>query len=497
MTFKRDVLFWGFSLVFTLACAVYLQLPYARVGDSLVKTIQADSIVKNGFAGEELRYPARSLDPEFAFYPFGPPYRADIGDRHVGQYPVALSYLMAPMTLFPGVEYLAAFSLAWLFALLAFLRYYWGFSVWALLFVFLGTYLLPLSLDVSENSLMVFLNTVGVSWILGRRDDQDLRLVFAGGFVAGLSVWLRLEAIPFMTVFLLAYLFACGLRSVQVWRRVIVAGLAFSIPVVLFLLFNLMDYGHVLGPRFSQNYGVEETGVIEQLRRAFVLTFGGGYKVGLFAYLPVFLLVVGYFAFPRNFRTLSAPLRVLYISGVAFIPVAGLLAPNDGVMNIGPRYLVLSVIPLMTVTVHFWNEIRSSASTPLQWVNRLVVAYSVVVTLVVIVLFGGGIRQLKGYRAYFESAGADIWLFDEATCGFFGLGYFERPILCLSPSGDVRRLVGRLKEQAAGKTLAVFARSADEDPRLTELNRAFGGRGRKGFREVQARLYLIDAATTR
>lgn len=455
-----EILFWAGLIAFIGMVLLTVDLRYGRISDSLLKVIQSRSLIENGFQSEELIYPARNLDPDFNHYVFRNVFHVRIGERNLGQYPVFLSAFLAPFTIFPGMDYLAHISVLIYLAALLFLRYWWKLSIPAMIFAALATYYLPASLDVSEHPLFILLNIFGTSFFLKGMEKEKIGYLIIGGMLNGLSVWLRLEAIPYMAVLLGVTLILYGIRSKKQWMNVVTGGLAFSLIVVLFFIFNYVDYGHIMGPRFFQNFHPGTTSLATRLKRFLVIAFYGGFKVGFFLYIPLFLVLTIYYAIPRNFLKLERNYKVLFVTGIAFLVLAAWIAPNDGVTNFGPRYVELSIFPFLPLLGGFWNDTLRNGSKVIRilWrsVNGILVTFSILITLFGIAIYKTSADQLKEHQRFFNSTKSDIWVFDRKSCGFMGMEYFNKKIVCVASTKRLNDLISRMHEEEPGKRFAYF-----------------------------------------
>lgn len=503
--FTREFTLWAGILSVLFVIGGLISFHHGLIADSLLKTIQAYSLIHNDFQSESLYYPARDFDPSFDFFIFQDAFLVELGDRYLGVYPVFLSFILSPFVLLLGVSNLVLVNFALYLGTLAFLRYYWKLPWFLTLFAAFGTYYLPLSLDVSENMIMVFMNLVGVSLVVHGMEGisvsrlKDSLWIVSGAFLSGVSVWLRLEAILFMASFLLVTVLVYGWRRAGTYKRVFLAGIAFSIPVVLFFVFNALDYGHILGPRFFQVYEPHPEPLMEQLRRFLVLTFAGSLKIGLLAYIPVFAIVLGFYAIPKNFSDLSEPLRILYLTSVLFILLIGFTAPNDGATNVGPRYLSLVLFPLLILLFDFYQKIgfRKARRSTIQakiakWFMYATISFSFLLTFFSIAVFSVLANQMKSFQEFFRSTNTDVWIMDRATCGFAGKEYFQRKILCLHREDKVPELVEGLKVEAGIRSFA-FIESPENMKKNLERNQGDSPEEQKERRRVKEAM----AATAR
>ena len=141
--------------------------------------------------------------------------------------------------------------------------------VYTVLFTFLGVMLYIRSLDTPSIS--------------------KLKMLMAG-FLVGLGVWLRLEGILLFFSIGCGFLFVYKLKDKNEFNRFILFGVGFLLTTLAFFIFNLWDYGHILGPRYLANKSGFTQTAMERTIQTITLLFAGKYKVGYFGFTPLFLV---------------------------------------------------------------------------------------------------------------------------------------------------------------------------------------------------------------
>ncbi|MBI3396101.1 MAG: hypothetical protein HY042_09720, partial [Spirochaetia bacterium] len=419
------------------AITLWLQPRYVFTGDSLNKLVQAEALIQSGFKSEELHYPAHNVDPRYEFFPFTAAYHLQINGRHLGQYPLFYSVLSALLTMSAGALALPWMSVVSAVAMMLLLRFYWKARTFTLMFAMLGTGMLIYAVQYSEVILSVVLGFAGLSLILA--GEKSVARALAGGVLAGLGVWLRLEGILFFGALGLAWLIVRGLRSAFT-SNLLPASIAFAVTVLAFLAFNQWDYGHILGPRYlatkSDGYGL-----CCRLNATVTLLITAKYRPGFFAYTPLFLWALVYAARPRIFKALDERIRILFVTCVIFLPLASLSAPNDGVTDWGARYLMLASLPstLVLEAVLTAVDVSGLKRWSLKKVGFVILSgFSIVVTIVGAAVIKAATVQLRLFQQEFSAAPADIRLFqNELLASHVGLQYFTNPMVLARDAAEV------------------------------------------------------------
>ena len=427
---------------------------YVFTGDSGLKLIQARSLLENGFRSEELFYPARSIDPGFAFAPYSHPMMLTLGDRHIGQYPVFFAAVTAPFLWLAGPMLLPFLSLFAFALLVLYLHAVWKTGPVALFSIGLGSALCLHAIQYSEVVPFAALMGVGLGEFL-RSPPERIERALVGGLLVGLSAWFRLESILFGATLGVGYLVVTKpWRAMRLEARAIGFAVGVLAAVGVFFLFNTWDYGHFLGTRHLANFS-DPLPLGVRAANARTMIFAGNFKIGFLAYTPLFLgaLVVGFV--PRVHARMTETGRMLHIAIALFLPIVGFLSPNDGVADWGARFLMGAVVPCGLLLD---DLLRNMEPWRQGWRRRLVLVLAVFSFLPTLVGFGilrNATRQLRIVERDIAKIRADVLLFqDYLLMGHLGVTYFSRTALLARKTDELDKMGQQLRAARPGATVA-------------------------------------------
>lgn len=452
------------------------------------KLYQLDSLSKQGFRSEALLYPGEDLDPEHRYDPI--PYSLRLPDgRHVSAFPVALSVVAAPIYQLFGAQALSLVSLLSLIG--TWLLYARSRPPLPLLAGLMGsTFLWLLILDFNEYLIPAVLGAAGLRLLLGALPSTDserptLHLpepspgpskaivirALSAGIVSGGIVWFRHEGLVYCGALFLATLaLLIGRRRAHDAtendrRHLLAVILAFAIGSGLLVgswaLWNFVDYGHVLGPRYLVNQGGVLPGPIEILRRYQHLLFFGGAKAGLFLllpFLPVLLLrsLRGFF----GGRSPGPQEHVLSLSTAIFVFFIPAMVPNDGigVGSLGPRFLIPAVVPAFLLTQLWYHGGKP-------WQRRLLLGWLIVSAIPPIFMFSlhrKAASYQRGMHDRYAADPVDIRIFSTISFYYY-YGADTTNCECYLAEDDERLadLLKRLQRHRPGRTVALIHRHQD------------------------------------
>lgn len=420
----------------------------ARIGasynsDGLIKYIQAYSLASSRFHSEELHYPGKFLDPEYKLYPFRAQYLLQFDGRNLGQYPLVFSVLMAlPVTLLPPA------SIPFLCLGVAFLTLlvYWRVfkpSPIVLAYATFATPMITQSMELTEGPFVLLAGLGGLHFFIRAIEGGTIRDAALAGFFSALGVWLRLEALLYSVSLLAAWILisrkTIGTRHYMAFA--IAAGLVFA----SFMLFNFWDYGHPLGTRFIANLSEPKPGVgpIERITQTITLVFGWKMKLGFFGYSPLLIVPAVYFAFANRDNTTT---RILLLFLAGFLLVAGMIAPNDGIVTWGSRYMALALFPALLLLDRFLKlQIQQKGKLR----NALFLcglAYSVVLSFITLSIQRHASKDQSSIQGEIESTNGDVVIFpSQLLSSYSGLYYFKKPIFAVWNPEQMRDLVMAIK----------------------------------------------------
>ena len=459
---SKSILAWIIILFVGVYFIYALNPSYMFTGDSLNKLVQADSILKSGFTSEDLRYNASALDPDFKYYPFPGAYHLILGSRHLGQYPIFFSFLSALVLKVSPPEIFPFIGLGIFLLLVYLIQREFGVNTFILLLVTFCTYLLTLSLDYSENVYTVLFTFLGVMLYIRSLDTPDVgkfKMLLAG-FLVGLGVWLRLEGILLFFSIGCGFLFVYKLKDKNEFNRFILFGVGFSITTLVFFIFNLWDYGHILGPRYLANKSGFTQTAMERTIQTITLLFAGKYKVGYFGFTPLFLVCFIYFLLPKNYREASNQDKLIVITLALFLPLAAISAPNDGVVTWGPRYLVHALLLNVILLHHYFQKI-SFYENKVKPIGKFLIYFSLFISL--LLSFAGfkfltiATKQLKQFQTEIDAVKTDLRIFQNSfLINHTGTGYLNTANVLIFTKEDLALFLKEVKSKKIAKTISFY-----------------------------------------
>ncbi|MBI3394734.1 MAG: hypothetical protein HY042_02755, partial [Spirochaetia bacterium] len=430
---------------------------FSLMYDARVKALQVHALVTSHFASEELFYTARSVDPKEEYYPLQVNNRARVNGRTIGVFPVLLAVLSSPLYALFGFSGLLYFGLMGLFVFLWILRTYWRFSNVALVFALLGSYILVLSLDYSEQTL--FLAVILAAITAFHRGKIVWAAVFAGS-----SVWLRHEGIVFAFCFAGAMWYSEGFapfgkRSQLISGRALRFVGVFLGMIGLFLLFNVWKYGLPLGPRFAANYAGHRVTLSMRLDWIAQLLFfrikDGGIRIGLLAYMP-FAAVIFAALLPVLGR-LSARHKTVVLGTLCYMILLPCVAPNSGFLDWGPRYMSAAIPGILISARWLWlSHRRRGHSLPARAFQSFLMGVPVVLSLTGLAAGLASRKEIKKLYDHYKSLNADAYVFhDFSVMYYIGNDYVSKLVLCAPDQDSLHNVLDRLGHEPSVKRIAL------------------------------------------
>lgn len=415
---------------------------YTYTSDSLIKYIQTVSLLRSSYQSETLFYPGLALDPDYQFYPFTKPNVLVIGDKHIGQYPLMLSFVMSgPAALLPA----AAIPYLCLCVALAALGLFWKLfrpSAITLAFAAFGTPLITQGMELSENPLLILLGLLGLHFFVRAVQGGQLRDAALAGFLSAVGIWFRLEALLYSLSLLCAWILV-SIRNKPL-RQYAAFMVASTLTVGSFLIFQALHYGHPLGPRFIANPTSIDLDLL-RLAQVFTLIFGWKFKLGQFGFSPLLLIPIVYFVFTR---TRDQLVRLLVVFQAGFLLAASFLAPNDGVVTWGSRYLYLALYPGLLLLDRFYRDAIQDQSRLRRVGFFAVFAYSLLICMLTLAIQRKATQELKALQTELKQAKGDVIIMPGTLLALYsGLLYFEKPILVASDEASFGQLISLLQSR--------------------------------------------------
>jgi len=451
------------SSCFGLFFLIQLNPRYMYTGDSLNNLIQAYSLLQNRFVSDELVYPGHHLDPQFAYYPHPGVYLVKLPDgRFIGQYPVALSFLSAPILFLGGPTFLPIVH-AVLFALLVgYFAHRWKLSPVAILFLVFGTYIGSRSIEYSSYLYGIGFHALGFTFLL-RQPGKKTAAIY-GGFFLGLAVWFRLEAAIFCALLLVVWALVNLVRDGKLFGKLtrrdlpvlLICGATFTVLVVAYFLFHQLRHGHILGAYFVSNTaGLVEKTLALRLRSLLALVLGAPYKVGFFAFMPLLLLTfisLGVRAYRLRLGKIG---WIITVTTLLFLPLMAFVTADDQTVVFGPRFLILGLLPSVVVFERM-RRVWLRRKRPARWLMIILFIFSVALNIGWVLVLRNATRQLRVFQQAMEKVEADAHIFQNPfLASHMGTAYFEKLTFVALYPPDIEDLLSRLKKEP-GKTIAFY-----------------------------------------
>jgi hypothetical protein len=429
----------GFIL-FLLLFLIYLKplinkdIEHIFTGDSLLKMLQTDSVLKNRFLSDELYYEFKELDPKYSFYLMRG-FTFSHNGLQFSQYPSLFAFLNAyPLYLFgPKSLFLGTFFSTFLFIYILIRTH--SFHWITVTFICFGTPLILYGYEYSENILFLLLSFFAYSVTFKRQRFKKPIIQVLISFLLVLSMHFRLESMVFMAVFFpLYFLFYYKNRSTKflyLVRRFYPLTISFLVFVLVFFFINQVLYGHPFGARFVVSGG-NQFNLIIKLKQMFVLFFFGLGKIGFYGYMPIFLFLLFYYFKLFLQGNLSFQLNVCYSVLFVFIPVMSFTTGSESFVNWGPRYLALGIYPGIILLNHFVVTFLTSKKS----YKILIVfffIYSTFITWKGVSIQTNSYKMIKKiYLTFFKEESAELYLIDsELIAGGAGYDFIRKKILVI------------------------------------------------------------------
>ena len=312
---------------------------YTFIADPLLKAIQGVSLVDHKI--EEIYYPGKELDPNYSLFVFDGTFSREVGQKYIGQYPIAFSFIAGFLLKLPLVS-ISIFSLFLLGCSIFFLNRVTYFGYFFLILYFSSSIINNSYFDLNETGPFFFLNALGFGFFISYFKTEKYRDILFGLFFVATATWFRLESILFgFSITLASFVVLPKQRILKMLPTILIA----SFPVLLFFLFNHFHYGHYLGPRYFFNFSEDTTfgqRILRMISMSLLYFDKTGLKLGLFFVMPVLGLAI-YFCFKNRNQLSKLELFSLYVFCLQFIFIS-FSAPNDGI-TFTSRYHILEILP--------------------------------------------------------------------------------------------------------------------------------------------------------
>lgn len=434
---------------------------FTFTGDGLNKIIQAEGLLKSNFTSEDLYYPASDIDPNYKFFPF-PGYELNIPGRNLGQYPIAFSVITAIFLKFISAKYLTWICVFLALLLFLVLKKYFNLQNKFIIAGAFTTFIFLLSTEFSENIYTIFLTFTGFSIFITEliKESANKFKIFFAGCLIGIGIWLRLEGLIFSISLTFAYIITFREKFKKTYLNMIIFLSGIGIPAIMLLVFNYTDYGHILGPRYLIMTNRYFQSPLARLKQAMTLLFYNQFKVGYFVFTPYFLIILSLFSIKKYYLQLELENKFIYFTLVTYIPLIAFLAPNDGVVTWGPRYLAHAVLPNLLLIQPYLERLRTFK--PLQKrifdiMNGLSILVSIILLLLGIRFYSVASRQIKSFDHAFANEKSQIIIFQgELLAAHVGLNYFNKRIVLVKNTTELNELIQIIKNSNSINSIAFF-----------------------------------------
>ena len=350
----------GASVALSLVqqCAVTDEVFFS--GDAGLKALMARQWTR-GDVGPQLNLQAAPWVEQLwndGLYPFAPPFVFARSGEHLLAFPLAFIALSSPLYAWLGwrglyVLPLLSLWLAWwaFWKLTDRLALSGAARMLSLAGLGLASFLTPYGSMVWEHAPAVALCVLGA--VIALRPDESEPVYardIAAGVLWGAALWLRLESVCFVAAGLLAlrWLGVAPRRWLAMVSGVAIAGISL-------LVLNLALYGRPLGLHGEQTWDTSEAAIWSMSPGVLLAMMGGE----LLMRTPVMWLVLLSLALGLLTVRMRPNRRELVIGGWAVVTcvVTASVVPNDGGMQLGPRYL-LPALPLIWLWVGLvWDRL--------------------------------------------------------------------------------------------------------------------------------------------
>ncbi|MCB1191911.1 MAG: hypothetical protein KDK90_15810 [Leptospiraceae bacterium] len=423
-------------IVATLYFAFYLfgfKAKYGIYGDMVGKWIQVVDILQKPVGDFSCNY-KEDFDPNFQFIP-GNQYFYEINKGECNyMYPYPYAYLVAPFV-FIAKDYgfivlnLILIGLYILFTMLSFQNLLPSSKNISGLIAGLTSFLIiPTGiyvLDFSEMTVSVTLGMVGFFLLSPYFSEVSPKIqwlrVFLAGFIPGIVVAFRTEAILYLMGLVLA-IFILGLwengfafkgkkSSWQVYLSIkfpFVLGLGVLLSVGIVFLLHQIFFGHILGirGRMLSNWILSEYDIQFKIKVVWKLLFGG--TLGLYSSMPIILLSYLYL-FPKVRAKAGRTGLFLFLFANLSSYLIVFTSPGHGGYSWSPRYIALC-IPFFLFLILLIG-LKDLSLTNKIWkkaILGIVILYSLVFTHTGMKIAKQAPKQIKLYNDIVRSANPDV-----------------------------------------------------------------------------------------
>ncbi|TGK35343.1 hypothetical protein EHQ12_15415, partial [Leptospira gomenensis] len=399
-------------LVLVVVQVTYYLIPRSSfTADSLIKVLQAKGWIESDYKSEEIFFLGKNADPNFEFFPIRTARASD--GSVIGPFPFANTLFTALFVKIGRPELLIYFC-GLLFCAYILLLYRMSDRVFVPTLTALATPLYHHFIgfsDVAIASLSILLSfyliseshfprnadhktpdrktNEGTEFPIPENESyaRDDRKTFGAGILFGTACWFRPEAF-LLFVSLCAGFFLIrkngnfGFDSIRK-KFLIRLIFGFSIPFLLFMIFNNIQYGSVLGSRITSesNRTIFEFDALKKLSDVKSLLFFGNQRIGFFGFSPWYLFMILFF--PLRWSYVRFFDKVLFVTFCLNLVAVCVLTPNDSNIDWGSRYLTCGTTVLFLLLAK-WNDVlykTPKTRFAIRMLFAILIIYSVIVNV--------------------------------------------------------------------------------------------------------------------
>ncbi|PKA14086.1 hypothetical protein CH372_00090 [Leptospira meyeri] len=453
-----------FGILF-LALQFFLSAKTSFISDSLAKATQIESAKE---WRDSILYPAEVLDPDLKMHPVL--FVIENQGKLKSVFSEVFARFYSVLFYFIPIQWIM-FTNGLFLVLASYLLYRIGkIPVTVSLFIFISSVVFSQVLDISEVPFAIFWISLSYSlWSRGIEEKKPI-LIAISIFLMVWGSFLRLEILILSCVIYgLSFLF---LYFQQRFFEIIFITIAFTIPVLVFFIWNHYEYGHFLGIRYLYNYSTGQSQSIGshfyQLQKILFTSFTEpGLKIGFFIYSPYFLYVIYLFRKQLKTKNLQEPSFFHFIILIIYPILVGLSAPNDGI-TITSRYTLFAVFPGIFLIAIQWQNLK---------INKFflfLVICSLLINVFLIKVTKESYKMIRKTNLTYETLKSDLWIFyDRNLSGTAGLYLLSQPSISFEnfENKELRNsLFSRIRKEKL-KQIYIFDFSKTTPNAFMHLNR--------------------------
>lgn len=334
--------------------------------DAQIKFFQTIQTKNKGFLNIQCLYPGSEKDPSYKFYPIRYPWTIIDTNRKtcVFEYPpffpmlgsIVLSLLGSELSMYYPIAFYIFAGILFLIVLNKYSINNWLPSMFLIL-TFLSFPLLT-SMDYSESPLYHFFIMIGLFFYFRIKLNSSWR-GFYFGFFLGIAIFFRMEILIPATLLC----FFLMIENDSILNRVkksFIFGVGFSIPVSVFLFYNYIESGHILGYRYISSLlenRIVDPNIVFKLTLLKAYLWGDSIMIGIFKFYPFLLLVIPIIIGGLFKKMIKADEAVIFLTGtISLFAIPLSVNFYGGVGYFGLRYLETPFFFIMLSFVLFLNR---------------------------------------------------------------------------------------------------------------------------------------------